>query len=647
MLIFTSILFCILFTSSWIIKLQSTRTFLQDQLESHAQDTATSLGLSILPYVTENDMATVDTMMHAVFDRGYYQKILLTDLEGKALIVRKLEVVSSEVPGWFISAIPLATPEAQTLITSGWQQVGRLYVKSHPGYAYKTLWQNTVNMTKAFSIIAGLVIACGAFGLRLLLQPLRQVEQQAEDLCKRQYRFQTKLPGTRELRRVVVAMNSMTRKIKQIFDDQAQIADQLRKNSYSDPLTGLGNRRYLDGQVAAGMDKAGAAVQGAFLLAQVFNLPDLNQTKGYQQSDLVLQRIADCIRAATRQLPNAALARISGGSFAIFLPEATDQEARRVSLEITRGFVGLVSEEMGYPENLGHVGGVSYAQATPLGQLLSAADRILSSAKRQGPNSWTIAPLSGEPVGAPRGEQEWLEILGRVLRQKDITVFRQGVVMSSDLRQFIHMELLARITLENGQVLNAGIFIPLAERLQRTSAIDRIVLEKALRLSIKDIQGGEVAVNISTSSLRDASFVSWILTNLKNRPSGSAKIIFEFTEFNATQELTILYGFAKDVKACGHFIGLDHFGQSFANFGYLKTLQPKYVKIDRAFTDELNTDAGNSLFFIASLVNAAHSLDILVIAEGVEEEKQYQTLKDLNVDGIQGYFIDKPSEITY
>ena len=646
MLIFTSILFCILFTSAWIIKLQSTRTFLQDQLESHAQDTATSLGLSILPYVTENDLATVDTMMNAVFDHGYYQKMLLTDLDGKTLIERNLDVVSSDVPGWFIRAIPLVTPEAQTLITSGWQQMGRLYVKSHPGYAYKTLWQTTVDMTKVFGIIAGLVLASGALGLRLLLQPLRQVEQQAEDLCKRQYRFQTKLPRTRELRRVVVAMNSMTRKIKQFFDEQAQIADQLRKNAYSDPLTGLGNRRYLQGQVAAGMDKAGAAIQGAFLLVQVDNLLELNQTKGYQQSDLLLQRIADCIRAATGQLPNAALARISGGSFAIFLPEATAADAGRVSGEITRGFTGLLSKEIGYPENLGHLGGISYAETTSLGHLLSAADRVLSTAKSQGPNSWAMAPLSLEPADAPRGEQEWLEILDRVLRKKDITLFRQAVAMGSDPGQYMHLELLARITLHTGQMLNAGIFIPLAERLQRVFAIDRIVLEKALQLNSNDIQGNEVAVNISTSSLRDASFTRWILSNLKNRPSGAPRIIFEFTEFNATQELTLVHTFAKEAKACGHFVGLDHFGQSFANFGYLKTLQPKYLKIDRAFTDELKMDDSNSHFFIASLVHAAHSVDILVIAEGVEEERQYQILKDLNIDGIQGYFIDKPRELT-
>jgi EAL domain-containing protein (putative c-di-GMP-specific phosphodiesterase class I) len=185
----------------------------------------------------------------------------------------------------------------------------------------------------------------------------------------------------------------------------------------------------------------------------------------------------------------------------------------------------------------------------------------------------------------------------------------------------------------------------LAERLQRISSIDRIVLEKAFQVDNGKLHTPELAVNISPSSLKDSSFITWILSNLKNPPSGAPKIIFEFAEFNATQELDILQKFAKEVKALGHFIGLDHFGQSFANFGYLKSLHPKYVKIDRAFTDELKAEDSDSHFFIGSLASVAHSLDILVIAEGVEDDKQYKTLCDLNIDGVQGYYIDRPEEI--
>jgi EAL domain-containing protein (putative c-di-GMP-specific phosphodiesterase class I) len=99
------------------------------------------------------------------------------------------------------------------------------------------------------------------------------------------------------------------------------------------------------------------------------------------------------------------------------------------------------------------------------------------------------------------------------------------------------------------------------------------------------------------------------------------------------------------VKKLGHAVAFDHFGQSFANFGYLKSLQPKYVKIDKAFTDELKADDNDSSFFIGSLTGVAHSLDILVVAEGVETEEQARRLRALNVDGLQGYFVDRPRPV--
>jgi diguanylate cyclase (GGDEF)-like protein len=442
-----------------------------------------------------------------------------------------------------------------------------------------------------------------------------------------------------------VAMNSMTSKVKKMFDEQARVANRLRKDAYSDALTGLGNRRYLQGQVKARMARAGTDVKGAFLLAQVHNLLEINQEKGYQHGNQLLQKVAECIRQSTRHLKNSALSHVSGGTFAIFLPEVIGEDARQVAAAIAKGFAQLATEDVGYSENLGHVGGVIYNQETSLKQLLAEADQILSAAQNEGPNTWLVEPPSSDPTRTPRGEHEWKHILDQVLTNKTITLFSQSVVTSSDLKQVMHTEILARITLPTGQILNAGLFIPLAERMRRISSIDRLVLEKAMQVDTSKLNTNELAVNISPSSLKEVSFTTWLVSSLKRLPPGAPKIIFEFAEFNATQELDILQDFAKTIKSLGHSIGLDHFGQSFANFGYLKSLQPKYVKIDRAFTDELKTEDSDSHFFIGSLTSVAHSLDILVIAEGVEEEKQYQTLCDLNIDGIQGYYTDKPREL--
>src|SRR5512138_2494935 len=147
LIIFTFLLFLLLFAGTWYAKLESTRSFLTSQLESHAQDTATSLALSISPHVAKKDMTTAEGMINAVFDRGYYQIVKFTDPRQNVLVERVLTVKIENVPHWFIKWIPLKTPEASSDVMAGWNQAGTIYVKSHPGYAYKTLWDDVLSMT--------------------------------------------------------------------------------------------------------------------------------------------------------------------------------------------------------------------------------------------------------------------------------------------------------------------------------------------------------------------------------------------------------------------------------------------------------------------------------------------------------------------
>jgi len=93
-------------------------------------------------------------------------------------------------------------------------------------------------------------------------------------------------------------------------------------------------------------------------------------------------------------------------------------------------------------------------------------------------------------------------------------------------------------------------------------------------------------------------------------------------------------------------MGLDHYGQSCGNLRHLQSLRPDYVKIDRAYTGELKDEDSDSRFFISSICSVAHSIDIAVIAEGVETDNQWQLLKELNVDAVQGYIINSSKPIT-
>lgn len=645
LLIFTLILFCTLFAGTWFAKLNSTRTFLLDQLESHAQDTATSLGLSISPHMEQNDIPAIETMFNAVFDRGYYRVIRLTDIENKVLIDRSLEVTIDGVPAWFIRLVPLTTPKATAIVLAGWRQAGEVLVESHPGYAYKTLWETAVMTTIWFVIMGIAVLVGGGFGLRLLLKPLKRVEHQAETLCKRQYEIQEKLPRTRELRRVVEAMNRMTFKVKEMFDEQARVAERLRKNAYHDSVTGLGNRRYLEGQVATRLDRGESIVKGAFLLVQINDLQKINQQKGFRAGDELLRKVGELLQKTTTHVVHCALARLTGGDFGLFLPDAAPSDTDSIAGEIVKGFAQLAVEGLTLSDNVGQVGGVTYTRATNFGQLLSGADTALRAAQQTGSNSWHVEAFADSPDATIRGQQQWRDILTQTLRDRNIHLYVQKTVRCDDPGKIFHLEVFSRIREESGNLLSAGMFMPLAERLGLVSALDRIVLEKAMRTNVEALGVAQLAVNVSPSSLKDETFRQWLLESLRTLPHTAPKLRFEFVEFSAVQHLDLVRSFGAQVQELGHGYGLDHFGHGFSNFGYLKSLRPDYVKIDRAYTDELKNRESDSYFFIGSLTSVAHSLDILVIAEGVENEEQFVLFKELNLDAIQGYYIGRPEPI--
>ena len=640
LLLFTLTLFFVLLIVTWVEKLQSTRTFLIDQMESHAQDTATSLGLSLSPAMAQNDIATVETMMNAVFDRGYYRVISLVGVQGEVITERVIKVQIAGVPAWFVENISLKTPRVQALVMAGWNQAGTLYIESHPGYAYKTLWDTVVKITAYFSALGLLVIVIGVFGLKRLLRPLAQVELQAEAICRKEYHIQKILPKTRELRQVVETMNRMTNKVRDMFDEQAQTAEGLRKNAYSDQVTSLGNRRYLKGQVEASLTGEKSSVSGAFLLVQIHELQKINEENGFEAGDELLKKIAEIIRREMVGVGNVAMARLTGGDFAVFIPEIGADDTHIIAEKMTSSIARLAVERIAASDNLTHVGGVTYDQESTFADLLSGADTALRAAQQLGPNKWLVNATGDESEGIAKGKTWWKDTLDKVLEKGDILLYGQSV-HSIDRKGLLHREIFARIALKDGVLISAGVFIPLAERLQLVSKLDRIVLEKAMKLTSDE----SIAVNISPSSLADKEFSSWLVSALGQLDNEAPTFAFEFAEFSAVQYLDVVKEFGAKVKALGHTIGLDHFGQSFSNFGYLKSLHPDYVKIDRGYTNELADQKSDSRFFISSLCSVAHSLDILVIAEGVELEEQLAVLQELSIDGVQGYLMDKPGKL--
>lgn len=646
LIVFTLALFLALLTGTWLVTLDSTRSFLINQLESHAQDTATSLGIAISQYAAQNDTASMESMINATFDRGYYQTIKFVSIEGKVLIERSLDVTVEDVPAWFIASTPsLVAPEANANVMQGWRQMGVIFVKSHAGYAYNALWQNSIRMTLLFLICGVFVLLIGGFGLHFLLRPLKLVQHQADAICRKEYETQEHLPLTKELRQVVIAMNRMTEKVKEMIREETHVAEEFRQHAYQDPLTGLGNRRYFETQLRAWHEQQDVISGGMLFLVQLHDLQQLNQRKGLQSGDELLKSAAVILQNQLQSYPHFVLARLTGGDFGIFVPNMPSDSAKQIAADLSSALSQSPMRNISDSDNIASIGAATCDTPAPLHALLAEADWALRSARQAGPNAWHVRAITEETEHLPESEQDWKTILEDALKAKSIRLMVQPVSKAANQKEILHLEIFSKLVRKDGKEFRAEIFLPFAERLGLLPLLDRIVLENVFRLNRVQLGVDAVAVNLSVMSLNDRPFRQWLDESMNSLSPSVPRLIFEFAEFGAIRNLDTVREFRNAIVQQGHAISLDHYGQSLSKLGYLRSLWPEFVKVDRGYTEELKDAANDSRFYFSSLCNVAHSIDIQVIAEGVETQDQHQRIRELNIDGVQGYLIDRPKTI--
>lgn len=641
LLTFSCLVLICLCAGMWVGELTRTRHFLSEQLESHAQDTATSLGLSLSTLTDGKDIPTMESMVSALFDRGYYRCIQLRDIDDHLLVDRSATIKVEGVPSWFVRLLPLNTPQAKALIMHGWQQTGTVLVVSHPGYAYQTLWRSGLAASLSFIAAFFAVALLGGWGLRRLLRPLTGIEEQAVALTERRFPIQHHLPRTRELRRVVLAMNRMAERVRDMFHEQAAIADELMQRAYQDPLTGLGNRRFLEAQTQAKISTKNSAVHGALLLVQVQGLQQLNQNHGYEAGDELIRRIADILRQACSAIAEPIITRLGGGDFALLLPNTEKDEAQLLGDFIVRSH----NETADSSQAAVFCGGTIYASAAPLGTLLAAADQALATARHKNEQQAVLIAAESARISAPTGRLEWKALLDNMLHHRTIALYSQPTVSQSDLREILHHEILTRWIDAEGNHQSLGILLPFAEQLGLLPALDRLILEQLHQIPLQEVYPQRIAVNLSPLSLSDPDFMAWLPGWLDQSAGLGLALNFEFPEYQAVRYRETIMEFAARIKPAGHKIGVDHFGQGLIHFGYLKSLLPDYVKIDRAITQDLWNEQSDSVFFINTLCTVAHSLDIRVIVEGVETEKQWLALSKIHLDAVQGFLIQRPAPL--
>jgi len=620
----------------------NTQTFLDKQLTKNSKDTATSLGLSLSLAMVEQqlDVPVASRIVDAVWDSGYYQKIVIVDQNNKTLLERKLDVKFYSVPDWFIEYFRLPVKEANAQIQSGWLQQGSVIVQSNPGFAYEQIWKTFMQSLRWLLLTAIVALILGGALLFIILKPLRSVTKQASAICNQQF-VEEDLPWTIDLRRVVQAMNKMSRRLKKIFEEQAKATEALREQAFVNPVSKLGNRRYFDINFDHILEEKDASHSGVVLLFEVYEFKEYNDKHGYEAGDDLLKQIAKRMDDDTHDIENRLIAHLGGASFILVCPNKTEEFGTECAEDLAQAFGKFNAKGLAQEDNIIHIGICRFTTVQSKTEILSQLDMALRQAQSKGANGWHF--LKHVEEKSVRGAHEWGEIFTQVVEQNKVKLHFQPTKLLAHPEVKLY-ETLMRIQLDENTLLNAGMFMPMAERLNRVTDLDRAIVKNVIQLAKSKDQNIHFAINISPSSMDDPLFVVWLLVELKKMGKDASKIVIELPEYGVVKRVEVVRDFFAKVSELGAKTSIDNYGKSFGSFAYLNNLRLDYLKIHGSFMRDIHENSDNQ-FFIRSLVEIARSLDILIIAESVETEEECSTLEQMKVDGLQGYYIGRPGDL--
>lgn len=408
-----------------------------------------------------------------------------------------------------------------------------------------------------------------------------------------------------------------------------------------DDLTGQYNRGRLRESLEHAIEYAlRYESTGAFLQLGIDNLPLIHDTYG---RDIAEQSLVAVSRELDRSLrASDVVGRIAHDQFGIILSGCATQDVSAAGEKLLLAVQqSMVMTDKGHIPITASVGAVSFPNAVRTSyDAMAKADIALEKARRSGASSFNLYNLSEQQMADLRDNLAAAGLVQTALRNKSFQLYFQPIVGAND-QQPVYHECLLRMFDEAGALLPAGEFLPIAEKMGLIRSIDRFVLDAAIEElgSSPDVR---LAVNISSLSTTDPSWLRALTAHMKKRENSAQRLLIEITETTALHDMKETTRFIAALKEMGCRVALDDFGAGYTSFRHLQELAVDVVKIDGSFVKTVEENA-NSQLFIETLQSFADGLGLETVAECVETKRIAELLVRYGVTYMQGYHFGAPT----
>jgi diguanylate cyclase (GGDEF)-like protein/PAS domain S-box-containing protein len=413
--------------------------------------------------------------------------------------------------------------------------------------------------------------------------------------------------------------------------------------AYHDALTGLPNRSLMQDRISGAISRSERTTKKfAVMFIDIDNFKNINDSLGHDAGDDLLRRVAHRLSESVRS--HDTIARQGGDEFIVLLDELEGhQGATRVAQKILQSLRSTFKVNGADQHVSGSIGiAVFPDDGTDASTLLKNADTAMFHSKSLGKNTFQF--FTPQMTVAVKRRAALESSLRVAVKNNNFSLVYQPQI-DLNTGAIVAYEALVRWVSEQGGVMMPGEFIPLAEETGLINELGRWVLEESCRQNKAWHDMGlpkrRIAVNLSARQLSDKNFIEMLNAILERTGLAPEFLELEITESQVMRQGEASVALLNEIAAMGIHLAVDDFGTGYSSLSYLKRLPISKLKIDQSFVRDITVDPNDTAIVVA-IINMAKSLDLDVIAEGIETAGQLSLLRAKGCSVGQGYYFSVP-----
>ena len=732
--IIITFIFFIIFTGNFIISIKNTKEYLEVESQTKAQDTATSLGMSLRPLIKDKKDPEIESIIKAISNSGFYKEIRLEDsdyiindyellntisrkdknvnwkikeisveqkygyieriqsdyelseqllkLENdsfdsdsfdsfnedsfvryryipteayinggkipfnlnitngkedkdiistidikKVLLQEKRDIKFESVPSWFIELIPLELEEKFSEISDGWKKSAVIFVSPNPGEAYAKLYEQAKNSI-VYAIIAFIISIIILFiFVQYLLKPLKRIESLAKSIALGKFETIDELPWTTEIKHVSIAMNDMSRKIEAIINKLNRNLQILSEKLSRDDLTKLPLKSTFETDMKQMFIRKS---KGYILKIKINTLSHFAKVHTDKEVNNFIIEFTDEIKNILKKEDDNKLKlyRFFGSEFMLIFEDCDYSCTEKICKKLKNSFY-LLSEKYQINE-LAHIGATPFNNYSTTPEMLQATNESYEKAKLIGPNDYFIRDTND----LIRDMEEWRDLIFNIIENNSFEIeYINDTYSSKDEEILLMQEAFTSARDKNNKNIPIGTFVSIAEKYEKIVDFDMAVISKVMNYMIINNIKHDIMINLSLNSIENEEFIFWLENKILSNRKIASQLLFSVTAYAVIKNIKGFKNFCDRIHKVGAKIIVKRFESKFIPLDNLKDFNLDFMRLARDYTTDIYLDTSKQSF-VESVKELANLLNIKVYCENINNNKDYDMIKKIKIDGV-------------